>query len=101
MFQLDDNFLKDLGLADLPADEKDAFLLHLYEELELRVGVELSKTLSEAQLVEFERLIEKDNPTDALEWLETNCPNYKQVVDQELEKLKQEIIANRDILLGS
>mgnify|MGYP003381372995 CR=1 FL=1 len=38
MFQLDDNFLTDVGLATLPDDQKQAFLQHINEGLELRVG---------------------------------------------------------------
>jgi len=36
MFQLDDQFLKDLGLDELPDDQKQAFKEHIYNELELR-----------------------------------------------------------------
>ena len=41
MFQLDDQFLKDLGLDQMPEEQKQAFLAHIYNELELRVGVRL------------------------------------------------------------
>ena len=53
MFQLDDKFLQDVGLGDLPEDQKAAFLQHIYEELELRVGTKLSEGLNEQQLGEF------------------------------------------------
>ena len=100
MFQLDDNFLASLGLGAMPADEKEAFLSYVYEELELRVGMELSKDLSDEQLEQFEKLANGDQDA-ALEWLEQHCPNYKEVVKQELDKLKEEIIASKDRLLGS
>jgi hypothetical protein len=32
MFQLDEQFLKDLGLDQLPDDQKQAFLDHIYSE---------------------------------------------------------------------
>ena len=38
MFQLDDKFLQEVGLGDLPDDQKQAFLAHFREQLELRVG---------------------------------------------------------------
>ncbi len=50
MFQLDDSFLADLGLGNMSTDDKKAFNEHLYRELELRVGTELSKDLSDQQL---------------------------------------------------
>ena len=43
MFQLDDNFLKELGLDQLPDEQKKPFLQHIYSELELRVGERLSQ----------------------------------------------------------
>lgn len=100
MYQLDDKFLQDLGLGGMPDDQKQAFLQHLYEELELRVGTRLSEGMTDEQLSDFEKLIDANDQQGALNWLETNRPNYKQVVAEELEKLKQEVIDNRDRIIG-
>lgn len=91
MFQLDDNLLKELGLGDLPAAEKNKMLAHIYETLELRVGMKLAEQMSDAQLDEFEGYIDRNDEPGALVWLETNFPDYKKVVADELEKLKSEI----------
>jgi hypothetical protein len=91
MFQLDDNLLRELGLGDLPAAEKNKMLAHIYETLELRVGMKLAEQMTDAQLDEFEGFIDRNDEAGALKWLETNFPNYKQVVADELEKLKTEI----------
>ena len=139
MFQLDDKFLQDVGLGDMPDDQKQAFLQHIYSELELRVGTKLSEGLSDDQMSEFEAFIDRNSekveqwftehlpgyaeqqdyqqlkngaPESAsaldvlceygsLKWLELNRPDYKQVVAGELDKLKQEIVQNKDSLLGS
>jgi len=139
MFQLDDNFLNDLGLGDLPEEQKKAFLQHVYDQLELNVGTKLSEGLNEMQLQEFEAFVDRDEakvrswfeknlpdyatrpdfqqlkasaPAEveeiavlseygSLKWLEMNRPDYRQVVSSELEKVKQEIISNRDGILGS
>lgn len=93
MFQLDDNLLRDLGLGSLPPVEKNKMLAHIYETLELRVGMKLAEQMSDAQLDEFEAFIDKNDEAGALHWLETNFPDYKQVVASELEKLKAEIKA--------
>ncbi len=98
--QLDDKFLQDIGLGQMPDDQKQAFLQHLYEELELRVGTRLSEGMTDEQLADFEKLIDANDQQGALTWLETNRPNYKQVVAEELEKLKQEIITNKDTIIG-
>lgn len=91
MFKLDNNFLKELGLDGLPSEEKNKMLSHIYETLEMRVGVRLASNMTDAQLDEFESFINKNDEEGALGWLETNFPNYKDVVAEELDKLKQEI----------
>jgi len=142
MFQLDDKFLQDLGLDQLPEDQKQAFKEHIYNELELRVGVRLSEGLSEERLSEFESFVDRNeekvkgwlaanvpsfasdpayvqlrdenqnNPQPlseiglmseyaSLKWLAMNRPNYREVVAQVLDELKQEIKNNRDAILGS
>jgi len=139
MFQLDDTFLQAVGLNDMPVDQKKAFLQHIYDELELRVGTKLSEGLNDDQLKEFENFMNGDEavitkwldsnlpgyaesedfsrfkatlPPEtpavgvlaeyaSLKWLEINRPNYKDVVAQELETLKAEIIKSRDVILGA
>lgn len=91
MFRLDDNLLQELGLGSLPATEKNKMLAHIYETLELRVGMKLAEQMSDAQLDEFEGFIDRNDEPGALKWLETNFPDYKKVVADELEKLKAEI----------
>jgi len=93
MFKLDNNFLIELGLGALPADEKNKMLAHIYETLEMRVGMKLAEQMTDAQLDEFESYINRNDEAGALTWLESNFPNYKQVVADELEKLKNEIKA--------
>jgi len=139
MFQLDDQFLQDIGLAELPEEQRKPFLQHVYDQLEYRVGVRLSEGMSDAQLEEFEAIIDKkpevvdawvaqyapayqsdelftkiqtasglatEDPLvkseyAATNWLEVNRPDYRDVVAKTLEELKQEIIQNRDAILGT
>lgn len=138
MFQLDDQFLQDIGLGDLPEEQKKPFLQHLYDQLEYRVGMRLSEGMSDAQLEEFEGIIDKktevvtawihthapayatdelftklqqasglaaDDPLltseyAATKWLEVNRPDYRAVVAKTLEELKEEILENREVILG-
>lgn len=99
MFKLDDNFLKELGLEALPPEEKKKMLAHIYETLELRVGMRLAQNMTDQQLSDFERLMDANDEAGALKWLETNIPNYKEVVADELEKLKNEIKATAPQIL--
>lgn len=138
MFQLDDQFLQETGLDALPDEQKGPFLQHVYDQLEYRVGVRLSEGMSDAQLEQFEAIIDKDPQvvegwvtqnapsyqTDELfvkiqqasgislddpllkseyaatKWLEINRPDYRAVVAQTLNELKQEISRDRDSILG-
>jgi len=139
MFQLDDQFLQDIGLADLPDEQKKPFLQHVYDQLEYRVGVRLSEGMSDAQLEEFEAIIDRkpevidawvaqyapnyasdelysriqtasglqaNDPQvkaeyAATKWLEVNRPDYRDVVANTLDELKQEIGKSRDVILDT
>ena len=91
MFKLDDNLLHELGLGTLSPEDKKVMLGHIYETLEMRVGMTLAQQMTNEQLDEFEGFIDSNDEAGALKWLETNFPDYKQVVANELEKLKNEI----------
>lgn len=99
MFKLDDDLLKELGLGSLPPDEKNKMLAHIYETLEMRVGMKLAEQMTNEQLDEFEGFIDKNDEAGALKWLETNFPDYKQVVADQLEQLKSEIKASAPAIL--
>lgn len=86
MFRLDDQFLKDIGLDGLPDEQKKPFLQHIYSELELRVGTRLSDGLTDAQLEEFEKIIDRDEEK-IQGWLAEHAPNYSQ--EEAFAKLQQ------------
>lgn len=75
MFQLDDQFLEDIGLADLPEDQRKPFLQHVYDQLEYRVGVRLSEGMSDEQLEEFESIIDR-KPEVVEAWVAQNAPDF-------------------------
>jgi hypothetical protein len=138
MFQLDDKFLADVGLADLPEDQKKPFLQLTYDRLEYQVGIRLSEGMSEDQLAEFESIIDRKMdvidawltqnapnfredevfvklqkasglPAEdqglkaefaATKWLEVNRPDYRDVVAKTLAEIKEEIMKNKDAILG-
>lgn len=86
MFQLDDKFLEEVGLVDLPEDQKKAFLQHIYEQLEYRVGTKLSDGLSDQQLEEFEKIIDRDQATvDG--WLAAHVPDPSN--DEVFKRMKE------------
>lgn len=101
MFKLDENLLLELGLGSLPAEEKNLMLRHIYETLEMRVGMKLAERMSNEQLDEFETFIDSNDDSGALKWLETNFPDYKQVVADQLDVLKNEIKAQASSIVAA
>jgi hypothetical protein len=101
MIKIDDSLLEELGLIGLPKAERDKLLRQIYETLEMRVGMKLAERMSDQQLDEFERFIDTNDEAGALQWLETNFPDYKQVVASELEVLKVEIKKDSSKIIGA
>ena len=84
MFKLDETFLQELGLENLPAEQRAAFLEQVYASLTERVGERLSSGMSDEQLVEFEAIIDRQEP-ELTTWLQTNVHEYAQ--DPQLMRL--------------
>lgn len=102
MLKIDNNLLNDLGLSALPDVEKNSLLKHIYETLEMRVGMRLADQMTNQQLDEFEQYFEAKDDAGAFKWLESNFPNYKDIVQEEFDKLKAEIQQSSvDILAAS
>lgn len=57
---LDENFLEEVGLSEMPEEQKSAFLEHTQDELEMRVGEKMSEGLSAEQMSEFEGIMKND-----------------------------------------
>ncbi|MDB5185454.1 MAG: hypothetical protein JWN38_1262 [Candidatus Saccharibacteria bacterium] len=99
MLKIDDNLLQEIGLGGLPDAEKNSLLKHIYETLEMRVGMRLADQMSNEQLDEFERYFEAKDDAGAFKWLETNFPNYKDIVQEEFDKLRAEVAASAPQIL--
>jgi len=101
MLKIDNTLLQEVGLGGLPDSEKNSFLKHIYETLEMRVGVRLADQMTNQQLDEFEQYFEAKDDAGAFRWLETNFPNYKDIVQQEFDKLKAEITQTAPQILAA
>lgn len=71
MYQ-DEQIIEQLGINNLPGDEKEAVV----NEAQLRIGEAVSEQLTDDQLNEYQAIIDGDNDVIAA-WLEKNVPNYK------------------------
>ena len=92
----DEKFLQEMGLSAMPEDEKQRFLDYIQEELEVRIGERISKGLTEVQLNEFDLITDQ---AEAVRWLETNRPDYREIVSRTINEMKEEIRANRSKLV--
>lgn len=101
MLKIDNSLLEEVGLAALPEAEKNSFLKHIYETLEMRVGIRLADQMTNEQLDEFEKYFEAKDDAGAFKWLETNFPNYKEIVQQEFDKLKAEVAQTAPQILAA
>ncbi|MHB1865143.1 MAG: DUF5663 domain-containing protein [Candidatus Saccharimonadales bacterium] len=101
MIQINDALLNEIGLGALPQEEKRGLLNHIYETLELRVGMRLADQMTNEQLDEFEKYFEARDDKGAFTWLETNFPNYKEIVQEEFNKLKAEVAQSAPQILSA
>lgn len=99
--KIDNNLLIELGLGSLPQPEKSDLLKHIYETLEMRVGMRLADQMTNEQLDEFETYFNARDDAGAFRWLETNFPNYKDIVAEEFDKLKVEVGQNAPHILAA
>ena len=127
MIRLDDDFLAEVGLADLPEDERKALLTHVFKTLETRVGTILVASLSDPQLIEFEAIVDRNdevmaqvldryfpewrqrvdvNDDTAVSemasyfWLKVNSPDHSEIVQREFAKLSAEIREAAPVILA-
>ena len=91
MIRIDKQLLEEIGLGALSDVDKTALINQIIETLELRVGQKLANQMSNEQLEEFERYYNAKDEQGAYRWLETNFPNYKELVQAEFDTLKNEI----------
>ena len=137
--KLDNDFLAEVGLQDMPEERKKAFLEHVQDELEVRVGEKISDEMTLEQVKEFEQVVSNDQEAIrkmvldmkqdfrqdetykqilkrhgvsqgnweilaeylSVKWIQNNCPNYREIVTEAKERLKNEIMQNREQLLAA
>lgn len=95
MFKLDDNLLQELGLGGLPVEEKNKMLGHIYETLEMRVGMKLAEQMTNEQLDDFERFIDGDIPY-ARNFLDGAKPGWQQSAAYQTSLQNAQAAAARD-----
>lgn len=97
MALIDEEFMTEVGLAEMPPAEKQAFMEQATEELEVRVGQRISEELTPEQLDEFEQI---QDSAEVASWLNQNAPNFREIVVQVFQAFKQELLSQRQQILA-
>jgi hypothetical protein len=89
---VDRSWLRELGVDSVTIQSTMDELVDItYHELELRVGEILANAMTNEQLDEFEAINDSQGDDAAFDWINQTLPHYKQVVDEEHEKIGSEI----------
>ena len=89
--RIDRNLLTDLGVEPHSDEEARRQLAWFGRTLEERVGMRLAHLMLTEQVEEFEALIDNEDETAALDFLETEFPEYVGIVRETLSELKDQI----------
>lgn len=89
--QDDDKLLAAMGLEGLEGEDKRSALQSILYTLNIRVGRRMVENFSDRQADEFERLSRRgSDPEKLIYWLVANVPNYRQLVEEEAARLRDE-----------
>ena len=87
---LNANIIQALGLETLPTEEKDGMLEKMTDLLMKRVMLRVLDELSDEQLAEMPK--EGSNPEELLTFVAEKVPTYDAIMNEELVKLKGEVL---------
>ncbi|MBI2592078.1 hypothetical protein HYW36_01225 [Candidatus Saccharibacteria bacterium] len=91
MIKIDTDLLEELGLTNLTIDQKNDTIESIKHALDERVGDRAIDSLTDDQVEELEKKMMNGSAEDTAEWLQKTVPNYKNIVDDVLEKIKNEV----------
>lgn len=76
MFEINDKFFEEIGVNNMPENEREAFRNHIQEEVEARIGERISDGMPMERLEEFEQIIDGDI-NFIQSWVVANTPDYR------------------------
>ena len=87
---LKENIISLLGLGSLPEEEKVAMINKFADVVRKRTMLRVLESLTEEQEVELEKIGE--NPEEVLKYLAEIVPNFQEILNGEVVKLKEEML---------
>ena len=74
MYNLDDNFLTEIGIIDMPEPARGKLVEGIQQTINNRIGLELGDELTDFLVDELTQI--NNSPEFAKKWLEANIPHY-------------------------
>lgn len=92
---IQENIIKSLGLTNLPEERKILLLQKMTEVVEQRLTSRLMEAMDEEHQNTFAK-IASQAPEKVEEFILTVFPNFLEIAQEEIDKLKQELKDNLD-----
>jgi hypothetical protein len=93
MITINEDLLDTLGIQ-LTDEEKPAFMNHIREEIETRVGLAITDLLDDDEVAELIALQDEGDDTKVAAWIEATLPDVKNIIQDEFDLLMGEITAH-------
>jgi len=90
---LETNIIEALGLESLPDEQKIQMVQTMVDLVQKRLMLRIMDQLSEEEKDEFEKILGgRDVDLAAAEFIKNKVPNFDEMVQEEIIKVKQEMI---------
>lgn len=96
---MDDNLLTDLELSAYSESQRHTIAQNIYARLEEAVGEKVAAMVPDDKFEQFELIVDQASDEKLDQWLDTNVPDYDNLVAAELAKLKDEFRADSGAFL--
>jgi hypothetical protein len=97
---VDEEYLEEIGLGQIPDDMRDDLVQQLTELIQNKVGLKLVGKMTDDQVAEFNDLADSDGTVIA-NWLARNIPDYGEIVYETREEIKNDIISRKSRALDA
>lgn len=99
MFDIANNteFLTAIGINDAPEDVKAKLIAGIEHLAEERLIIKVSERITEEQAEEFSKITDERQAAD---WLNTNVPDFPDIVTEVFAEIKNEILEHKMNVLG-
>lgn len=98
--QIEQDILKEMGIADLPPERQEEVLTVMTEAVLKRIILRLMNELSEEKRAQLEEIGDSADPEKISQFLTDNIPNHETLIKEEIVGFKKDTQAAVDGLLA-